>query len=284
LTAHSCQVEWTPAKLPSYGSTSFSSSSSSDELSSSNNETLEYILHLQKSPNDKSSEYKEVYRGDACYHRLKDLTPNTEYNVRVCSIRVLSLKHSSSSNEEITNTQRICSPVSPHFSFTTLKVKTNPSNLSGKNLADESSSFAANTNNTSESTGSKMGGLFMWPSFFSKLNSEPSSSKKLNKLAEKAELKSSTNNTAKNQNHLLKRNSINRINTSNNDSSSSTTIKTNNNNNNNTKVNRKMSDKHWAILLILVLVLIAFLTAFTVNTVYTSLYEVTPLVPSTDNL
>jgi Fe2+ transport system protein B len=195
------------------------------------------------------------------------------------------LKHSSSSsNEETTNTQRICSPASPHFSFTTLKVKTNPSNLSGKNLADESSSSAANTNNTSESTGSKMGGIFMWPSFFSKLNSEPSSSKKLNKLAEKTELKTSTNSNAKNQNHLVKRNSINRLNTSNNDSSSSTstTIKTNNNNNS-TKVNRKMSDKHWAILLILVLVLIAFLTAFTVNTVYTSLYEVTPLVPSTDN-
>ena len=216
LTSNSCQIEWTPAKFYS---------SSNNAVQEALSETLEYILQVQKSPNEKNSEYKEVYRGDSCSFKLKDLSANTEYHTRVCSVRVLS------------DLQRIYSPASPHTTFTTLK---NPKNANNAKHTDSNnitsnhyhSSDSENNHNKNNSSShraeSHLLSRFMWPSFYMKLNGDSSVSSS-KKAVSSSSLSSSRADT-----------------------------------------NERISDKQWALLLIFVLVIIAFFTAFTFNTVYTS--------------
>lgn len=255
LAANACLIEWTPAKF--YSSNTLSTS---QELLETN---LEYILQVQKSPSEKSSEYKEVYRGDACSFKLKDLSANTEYNARVCSVRVLS------------DLQRIYSPVSPHTSFTTPKNhhhhhKNLSPNNHVKSIESNNGSNASSSNQGSDGEnahGNNMGesgflSRFMWPSFYTKLNPDSTATTTTSKKS-----MSSANVSKANQN-LFKRHSINRGDHSASDNSTASQSASSASSSNNNR--RGVSDKQWALLLIFVLVIIAFFTAFTFNTVYTS--------------
>jgi hypothetical protein len=273
ITFNSCQIEWTPAKQPA-----------KTDVDSNQAESVEYILQLQKSAGEKNnSDYKEVYRGTARSCHLKDLTPNTEYNVRVCSLRTLTTQA-----EDLSTSQRICSPASPHTSFLTLK-QNNHKNLSPKNSTDSKSAPASAANNNSNGGGPRttdsattkssssqsiVGSLlsrFMWPSFYLNLNSESSATKKMLTTA----APTNDHHHHKSNKHLLKRHSINRINVINATTTTSESPgKTNHTNTKNANSNnRTMRDKQWAILLLFALVIIAFFTAFSVNTVYTSFYQ-----------
>jgi len=104
LGSTSCRVEWEVANL---------SKKIFEHESNIDTDILEYCLQIQ--PAKKDMEYREVYKGPETCFFLANLDPNTEYNIRVCAIRVQS-----SSNEA---TKRICSSFTSPLNFYTLKSK-----------------------------------------------------------------------------------------------------------------------------------------------------------------
>jgi hypothetical protein len=98
LTTSSCVVEWSAAKLA---------------INPGDRDTVEYALQLAVVSGG-GGEFKEVYRGELCSHRLAHLEPNTEYTVRVCATRLCY-------RDEVVS-QRLVSPLSPNLTFSTLRV------------------------------------------------------------------------------------------------------------------------------------------------------------------
>ena len=104
-----CRVEWNAAKIVT---TADSSDVGSSEDEGEREGQLEYCLQLQQAKKD--SDYRDVYKGSETSFHCKDLEPGSDYNIRVCAIRL----HNSSSSK------RICSAFTPHTQFTTLKLNT----------------------------------------------------------------------------------------------------------------------------------------------------------------
>lgn len=80
VSANSCLVEWNRAKIPTSDT-----SSESEQTLSDDQERIEYVLQIQSL---KSSEFREIYRGECTSFRLYDLDANCEYNIRVAAVRV----------------------------------------------------------------------------------------------------------------------------------------------------------------------------------------------------
>lgn len=239
LSQNSSLIEWQTAKL------SLSSSSPlNDQLEdmAQKPDSLEYCLQLQLVKKD--SDYREVYRGEMCSYRLNNLDPNTEYNVRVCAVRICH-------NEQ--TVQRICSPSSPHTSFLTLKV--NKSNVGNQLKVDLGGS--GQIGSVSSVRQMSLWERFMWPSFFMSINRS--------KLHEKSALSNASS-------RISKKSASNRTSLT---SVAQSTIATNNSNqavehalNDSKSISRRKSDQYWAFSLIFILVLIAFLIAYLVSSFY----------------
>lgn len=84
----SCIVEWSPLKPVGL-------------------DTFVYVLQLLAT-NDKDQQYHEVYRGDEQVHQLSSLQPRTNYQIRVCAIRICR-----------DNSEGLTGPYSPSTLFTT---------------------------------------------------------------------------------------------------------------------------------------------------------------------
>jgi hypothetical protein len=292
-------------------------------------DSLEYCLQLQSVKKDQ--DYREIYRGEQCSFRVKDLDANCEYNVRVCAVR---LCYSTTANDTTTQVvHRICSPFSPHAAFTTVRL--NRSNGNGGNgshqLAhrmathpDAKSNQASGAGSNKASSGggggsgaprpasflSKFLGTFMWRSFFTNINTKsgtktpataPFSSRTfshlnakshLNKQKSKVSSIASSVSTANHNHNSSGHGSSGNINggsahatkaaaaaaatanlSSQSDSGSSDSTLGGANNSVDSKAkSRTTNDQYWALILIFILVLIAFLIAYGVNSIYMSYY------------
>jgi hypothetical protein len=265
LTSYSCLVEWLPAKFPDQ-----------QQQQSSTNEcldSLEYCLQLQSVKKD--ADYKEIYKGESCSYRIKNLEPNMDYNVRICAIRVC---HQDSN--------RICSPFSSHTNFTTIKINQNKINNPKKSQSDISLISSSDNKETSNLT--KLS-RFILPSFYLNLNTSKTSNVKTNQVA------FTSQNSQKMQTNLNNNNNINnkKSNTANATNTVSPSITTTNNTATNTTyrkmsdsnisnnsmslhekiTNRQITDQQWAFLFIIILVIIAFLIAYVANSFFTSYYD-----------
>ena len=167
LTTSSCLVEWQRVKLPS--------SASSDDLSEapSSNDLYEYCLQIQSTKKD--TDYREVYRGPACSHRLKDLDPNTEYNVRVSASR--SNTQSPFSSPAVFTTPKL--PGSKSTNNQKLQSGVNSSSLNGsganrgsKSAAASSKSLGSPAKKQQQSSSSSLFPAFLWPSFLPSFSSQ----------------------------------------------------------------------------------------------------------------
>jgi len=230
LNTHSCLVEWQPAKIEHDNS---DDQSSPDQL-----DTLEYCLQMQTVKKD--AEFRDVYKGDSCSHRLTDLEANTEYNIRLCAIRVSSSK-------------RICSSFTSYLTFSTPKLL--PKN---KTPAAKPNELSAQTNSNQMSHSGFLS-RFIWPSFYLNFNAETSGgggqkmvAANSKKTAHAGKSTSRRLSTSTHSDNLF----LNSTNLNNADSSQ-----------------RHMSDQQWALIFILALVLFAFLIAFVANSMYTSYYD-----------
>ena len=253
ISQSSCLIEWLPAKLQTSLSKDSSISSLVNEAQQAElvkTDTLEYVLQLQAASN---SEYKEVYKGDACSFRLVELEPNTDYNVRVCAVRICS-------------ESRLCSPFSHHATFTTLK----PSKVASS--AKNSQNSAGSSTALAGSTEAKSGGLLsrlVWPSFYLSINS----AQKPAKIASSNQKSQPALSSGKNQAQLVKRRQQQQQQQQ--MQQTSNHVKVNENSaDGSVKTSRSISDQQWAFILIFVLVLIAFLISYFVITIYQSYFEV----------
>lgn len=211
-----------------------SSTNSDDEDKVKFQESLEYCLQLQSSKKD--SEYRDIYKGPENFFHLKDLEPNTEYSLRVCAIRI-----------QDSSSKRLCSSFTPAVSFTTHKL-----NLK----APQKKSITSNSNSKTHSKMNSKSFLnrFIWPSFYLNLNSSVNSNFKINENDIDVYNSNKSMRKSKNQNALR------------NFSESYGNTQSNN--------GRQLSDQHWALFFIIILVLIAFLIAFLSNWLYTSYFEI----------
>ena len=256
LTQSSCLIEWLPAKLQTSLSKDSSISSLMNEAQKAEldvkTDTLEYVLQVQAGSN---SEYKEIYKGGACSFRLAELEPNTDYNVRVCAVRIC-------------NESRLCSPFSHHATFTTLK----PSKVasSAKNSQNSAGSSTISASSATEAKSGSILSRLVWPSFYLSINS----AQKPAKLASSSQKSQPALSSSKNQAQLVKRRQQQQqqqqIQQTNNhvkvnEDSADGSVKT---------TSRSISDQQWAFILIFVLVLIAFLISYFVITIYQSYFEV----------
>lgn len=232
INQNSCLIEWQSARL------------SSEE--DSKQDSLEYCLQLQLVKKD--SDYKEIYRGDSCSYRLKDLEPNTEYNVRVFAVRLCF------NNDQ--SIQRICSPSSPHNSF--LTHKTIKSNIPNKNSQSDLAGLGSSSVTSNFTKQSSFLSKFMWPSFYFNINKS--------KFNEKI---TAQNNIA---HSTVSRNAVQSSKKSNMSNRPSLTSQANlldlNMSIDSKSLNRRKSDQYWAFTLIFVLVLIAFIIAYLVSSYY----------------
>ena len=303
LSSNSCLVEWYPANISSLKTPILENNltqidSSTNDLSSSNEnlnvepisaqsapkpDSLEYILQLQLVRRD--SDYKEVYKGALCSYRLKDLEPNTEYNVRVCAVRI-------STDSSV---QRICSPFTSHTVFTTQKANQNKLNSQTKtNLVDSTSSNTTSISKTSSSNDTFLN-RFLWPSFFNNINTAKTlkissdsnlNAPKQNGISSSMKNNKSTSHSTKSINNSSKTRPTATISSpvtnvavsSTSPSSSSSMNKTSERN------TSRITDQQWAFILILILVAIAILIAFVANSLYTSYSELSIEEPATPEL
>lgn len=240
LTFNSCLVEWQPAKLNSINS-------SVENIESSNADLLEYCLQLQSVK--KESDYKEIYKGDSCSFRLKNLEPGIEYNVRVCAVRVFNSD---------SNSNRLCSSFTSHTSFITLKVSNRLSQhkkmLTGSDVAKSAS----------VSSFSRFSRLLL-PSFYLNLNTSKSSK-------QQTVLTFSQNNNQKMQTNIGKKSLVQK---STNRKTSDPAILNNASLLQENISSRQITDQQWAFLFIIILVIIAFLIAYAVNSFLASYYDLT---------
>ncbi len=246
LTSNTCLIEWQPAKL------------SSASLSEENSDLLEYCVQLQSMKKD--SDYKEVYKGELCSYRLKNLESNTDYNVRVCAIRVCS----SESN-------RICSPFTSHTSFTTLKISSNKTNNQNnrKSVTDLQPASSLDLTAKESTTNFSKISRFILPSFYLNLNTSKYSNAKTNGLSF-----STQPNQSKMQSNL--------INTISNSKKSASTAKNVSrklsepnltSNSHDTISNRNITDQQWAFLIIIIVLIIAVFIACVANFFFNSYYD-----------
>ena len=241
LTFNSCLVEWQPAKLNSINS-------SVENIESSNADLLEYCLQLQSVK--KESDYKEIYKGDSCSFRLKNLEPGIEYNVRVCAVRVFNSD---------SNSNRLCSSFTSHTSFITLKVSSRLNQH--KKMLETSSDVAKSASVSSFSRFSRL----LLPSFYLNLNTSKSSK-------QQTVLTFSQNNNQKMQANIGKKTLVQK---STNRKTSDPAILNNASLLQENISSRQITDQQWAFLFIIILVIIAFLIAYAVNSFLASYYDLT---------
>lgn len=103
-------------------SPSRSSASDAEDLNKNSPDYLEYCLQVQSLKKD--AEYRDIYKGQSTSFTLSDLESGTDYNIRLCAVRV---QNSSAS-------KRLCSSFTPHVTFTTLKCVRSGSKKNGKSI------------------------------------------------------------------------------------------------------------------------------------------------------
>lgn len=229
------------------------SDENADNLSA--NDSIEYCLQLQSAKRD--SDYREIYKGESCSFRIKNLEPGTEYNVRVCAIRII--------NSESGQT-RLCSSFTPHTTLVTPKQNTNKSNNIKKNQSDSNLSTSSDVEKAGSMTKLSKFSRFLWPSFYLNLNTSKQSNTKLNQLtgqfSSQSNMKTSTS-SIKNRNSNSNKFSNRRTSDPN-----LTNIE-----HDETISDRSITDQQWAFLFIIILVIIAFLTAYAANSFFASYYD-----------
>lgn len=279
LTPNSCLVEWQAAKLSQTPEAPASTSSRPD--------SLEYCLQVQSVRKD--TDYREIYRGEQCSYRFKELDSNTEYNVRVCAVRLCY------SNEH-TIVHRICSPFSPAATFSTVKLNNKSGHTNNQannkhngneirqrlNSTQLGNSSGGNSSTNNSSSRSRWLSLFTWSSFFSNFNSKstqptaaPASAPLRTSFNSKSHLNSKKSKTSAltSSSHHNHHHHHHGASTPNGASAQHNQTTADSQSSEFSKgKSRTTSDQFWALALIFILVLFAFLIAYAFNSIYYTSY------------